>query len=559
MSGQNGGGVGVRLLQATVFVTGMSIMAIEMSASRLVAPFFGTSLIVWTNIIGLIMVALSLGYWYGGRLADRRPDAAVLYRLILGAGIATFVIPYVAGPVMSWTAQGSVGLFLGSLLAVMGLFVVPFTLLGMVSPFVIRLASSSVETVGAAAGSIYALSTAGSIIGTYLPALAFIPLLGTRRTILLFAAALVAVGIAGLFRSRKGSLAPARALAAVPLLALGLALVGPPGDVKAVFAPGRTKLFETESPYNYIQVQERSVPMASGKIRHRRLLVLNEGFAVHSVSDPDGPFHPFVGSVWDYFGLSVVPLTGKREGPMRVCLVGLAAGTISTQMISAYGGRFDLKIDGVEIDPEIIEVGRRFFRMNEPQLTAVAEDGRTFLQRTPTRYHAIVTDAYRQPYIPFHLTTQEYFRLCRDHLEPGGIVGINLGSTSDQTEVFRRLVGTMASVFPHVWYVPVGHDGALFTNYVVLASDRDVDPALLNPDDEALFGAVRATTAWPLARSVLQKARSGWTPFVPDPAEVVLTDDEAPVEFLTDWLIVRTLMSGSADAAIAAEMGTAKP
>ena len=175
---------GRKFLLATVFVTGMSIMAIEMSASRLVAPFFGTSLVVWTNIIGLIMLSLSVGYYYGGRLADRRPEWALLYKLITGAGIGMFIIPYIANPVMSYAASGTVGTFLGSLIAVVLLFIVPFTLLGMVAPFVIKLAANTIDDVGNTAGSIYALSTVGSIIGTYLPALLFIPWLGTRRTIL---------------------------------------------------------------------------------------------------------------------------------------------------------------------------------------------------------------------------------------------------------------------------------------------------------------------------------------------------------------------------------------
>ncbi len=550
---------GRKFLLATVFVTGMSIMAIEMSASRLVAPFFGTSLVVWTNIIGLIMLSLSVGYYYGGRLADRRPEWALLYKLITGAGIGMFIIPYIANPVMSYAASGTVGTFLGSLIAVVLLFIVPFTLLGMVAPFVIKLAANTIDDVGNTAGSIYALSTVGSIIGTYLPALLFIPWLGTRRTILFFAAALVLVGIAGLLRGAKGKATVSKAAAVIPLLAFGLAIVGPPGDVKAIVARGRTKLLETESLYNYIQIQQREIPMKNGKTRKRNLLVLNEGFAVHSVYDPEGPYSPFVGSVWDYFGVCGIPLTGRKEGPMDVCIVGLAAGTISKQMFSIYGPTFDLKVDGVEIDPEIIRLGKEHFGMTEKGLNAVAEDGRTFLQRTKKKYDLIITDAYRQPYIPFHLTTKEYFRAKSAHLKDNGIMAINVGTLSDQSELFQRIVTSVNSQFPYVYYIPVSFPGALFTNFVVIGAKRELDPLpLLHPAKNDMILKTRTLKGWLVVRSVLRKARNNWKVFKRKEGVLPLTDDKAPVEFLTDWLILKYIISGKAQAAMSHELGGKK-
>ena len=547
---------GRTFLLGTVFVTGMSIMAIEMTASRLVAPFFGTSLIVWTNIIGLIMMALSAGYYFGGRLADKRPEWPLLYKLILASGIGMVIIPFIANPVMSSAASGTVGIFLGSLIAVVLLFIVPFTLLGMVAPFVIKLAATNIEDVGNTAGSIYALSTVGSIIGTYLPALLFVPWLGTRRTILFFAAALVLIGVAGLIRGQKGKAAVSKAAAIVPLVAFALAIIGPPGDVKAIVARGREKLLETESLYNYIQIQQRAIPMKGGKTRKRNLLVLNEGFAVHSVYDPDGPYSPFVGSVWDYFGICGIPLAGKKSGPMDVCIVGLAAGTISKQMFTVYGPSFDVKIDGVEIDPEIIRLGKEHFGMTEKGLNAVAEDGRTFLQRTKKKYDLIVTDAYRQPYIPFHLTTKEYFAAKAAHLKENGIMAINVGTLSDETELFQRIVTTVNSQFPHVYYIPVSFKGALFTNFVVIGAKRALDPvALLHPAKNDLLLKSRNKKGWSVVRGVLRKARNNWKTFTARKGVLPLTDDKAPVEFLTDWLILKYIISGKAQAAMSHELG----
>lgn len=545
-------------LKATVFVTGLSIMAVEMSAARLVAPFFGTSLIVWTNIIGLIMAALSAGYYLGGRLADKRPEWLLLYKLILGAGLGIFAVPFIATPVMSRAASGTVGLFIGSLVAVILLFVVPFTLLGMVSPFVIRLAATALEEVGNTAGSIYALSTVGSIIGTYLPALFCIPLVGTRRTILFFAAALILVGIVGLFVAarRNGKTSVSRTMAVIPLLAFILALVGPPGEVKAIVARGRTKVLERESLYNYIQVQERHVQHKDGTTRQRRFLVLNEGFAVHSVYDPEAPYFPFVGSVWDYFGLCTIPLARPEGRQVDVCIVGLAAGTISKQMYATFGKHCDLHVDGVEIDPEIIRIGREYFDMNDNGLVAVAEDGRTFLQRGNKTYDVIITDAYRQPYIPFHLTTKEYFSVKHARLKPHGIMAINVGTLSDKTELFTRIVSTVKSVFPHVYYVPVTFRGALFTNFVVIGAKEELAHLeLLDPVRNELLNALSAKKSWPVTRGVLRRARNRWRVFTPPTSVELLTDDKAPVEFLTDWLILKYLLSGKAQKAMSSELG----
>jgi len=342
-----------------------------------------------------------------------------------------------------------------------------------------------------------------------------------------------------------------------PPPALIPAVVGPPGAVKAIVARGRVKLLEVESPYNYIQIQERVVPQADGRERRRRLLVLNEGFAVHSVYDPEGPMHPYVGSVWDYFGLCALPLAGCGEGARAdVCIVGLAAGTISKEMFATYGDVMDLHVDGVEIDPTIIELGRDYFGMDEPGLHAVAEDGRTFLQRTSTRYDVIITDAYKQPYIPFHLTTDEYFAAKRAHLKDNGVVAINVGTLSAQSELFRRIVTTIRGRFPYVYYIPVSFPGALFTNFVVVGSLRALDPTVrLNPAQNPILGRLEGRSNWVVARDVLRRARNNWTTFVPVAGVDPLTDDKAPVEFLTDWQIVSYLLSGKAQEAMASELG----
>jgi predicted membrane-bound spermidine synthase len=214
---------GQRLLYPLVFVAGAATMSTEMSASRLLAPFFGASILVWANIIGLILIYLSAGYFLGGRLADRHPHMPYLARLMLIASAAIAATPFLTQPLLdravSAFASASVGAFLGSFFASMLIFSVPITLLGMASPFAVRLAVTSVEHAGEVAGRLYALSTAGSIIGTFLPVVVLIPWIGTRRTMLCTAAVLALVAAPAL--GRRYVLVPA-VIAALALLPPGL-------------------------------------------------------------------------------------------------------------------------------------------------------------------------------------------------------------------------------------------------------------------------------------------------------------------------------------------------
>ncbi len=521
-----------RMLQAAVFLCGLAVMGIEMSASRLLAPFFGTSLFIWTNLIGAIMAALSLGYWLGGRLADRRPDAAVLYKIILTAGLMVAVIPYISHPVTSMAVpgieKGDAAVVIGSLVSTILLFAVPIVLLGMVSPFAIRLASTGEEKLGKTAGSLYALSTFGSIAGTFLPALVTIPVLGTRRTILAFAAILVSVGAIGLTR---------RGMAVVPvaLLLVAVAPFGPFRDT-ASLRVGEL-LEETESPYHYIQVTEKA---------GRRMLILNEGHAVHSIFETRTvPHRPLVGSVWD--SMNTLPLLlGKPEkAPLDVLIVGLAAGTISKQFHYFFGPHYALHIDGVELDGTIVEMGRKYFEMNEPTLDVHVTDGRLYLSRAKKKWDLIIGDAYRQPYIPFHLATREYFQLVKEHLKPDGLMSINVGAQRKDSPVLQRIVGTVNDVFGNVHMMDVLNPaGSKFNNYVVIAGRPRLDMMLLDTTQAGIAGKVLETTKNFHFAALMQQRMSNIHPATVDPSVGILEDDRAPVEVLTDFMIFQ-LAAGS--------------
>jgi predicted membrane-bound spermidine synthase len=339
-------------LLLTVFIAGMTSLGVELSAARLLDPFFGNSIIIWANLIGLVLIYLSVGYWLGGRWADQDPRESTLYQITAWAALAVGVIPFVSSPILRLSVIGFVdynaGILVGSLLGVLVLFSIPMTLLGCVSPFAIRLALRDVEHGGNVAGSIYALSTLGSILGTFLPVLLLIPNIGTRRTFLVLSLVLLFISLGGLMRhSRRRGLA----YLWMVIVIAALILFWKAGPIRA----DATAVYETESRYNYIQVLKEG---------DEYLLLLNEGQGVHSVYSPD---RILVYGVWDYFLMAPYfnnpPYTSDRVGSLL--LIGSAAGTIPRQYTAVYG---DIPIDGVEIDPRIIQVGRQWFNMNEPNL-----------------------------------------------------------------------------------------------------------------------------------------------------------------------------------------------
>jgi len=488
-------------LGSLVFGAGIGALATEITASRLLAPYFGSSTIVWANLIGIVLAALALGYWLGGRIADRRPRPSLLGSIVLAAAICVAAIPFVAEPFLELTVEGldeaSAGAVIGSFVAVLLLCAPPVVLLGMVSPFAIRLAVSSIETAGAVAGRLYALSTAGSLLGTFLPALVLIPAIGTQRTFLVVAA-LIAVSSCFLLGLRY--------LLVAALLAALVAI--PPGAVK-----GEEGLLHEETSYHqYIQVVEED--------DGRRLLYLNEGVAVHSVWRRDSVL---TGGVWDAF-LALPPLLGR---PLeRVAILGNAAGTTARALGVYYP---EAEVDGVELDPAVSEVGRRYFGMDDiPELTVHDADARPFLRRSDDLYDLIVVDAYHQPYVPFYLATREFFALVRERLAPGGIVALNVAAVPDDDRLVRAIGRTIAAELPQVLEWPALRFNTLVLGLTEPLAENELrrrlrsGPADLTPLRNLLARDVRS----------LEASGRAWT------------DDRAPVEWLTDRMIISYAAEG---------------
>jgi spermidine synthase len=494
--------VGPRRLGVVVFVAGAGSLAIEIAASRLLAPYFGNSTVVWANVIGLILIYLSVGYWVGGRVADRHASPRLLGRLLLAAAAVIVVLPFVARPVLDLAVRGfdavSAGAVAGSFFATIALFSVPVTLLGMVSPFAIRLALRDVDRAGTVSGRLYALSTGGSIVGTFVPALITIPSIGTQRTIL---------GAAALLGMAAALLAGWRWLV-VAAVAMGLLFV-PPGAVKG----GSGLLFETESPYQYVRV----VQSDDGK----RELELNEGVSEQSVWRPGTVL---TGGEWDMF-LVVPPLLTH---PVHdVLVIGSAGGTIPRAYAKFYPGAH---VDGVEIDPAVTDAARRFMALDSiPNLHTYSEDGRGFLRGTSKRYDVVIVDAYREEYVPFYLATQEFFTLVRAHLNDGGAVALNVAQTPEDHRLPEAVGGTLATVFPQVWHWPALRFNQLVVGLASPASLPDMQRRLR----EQLAPEVASLGDLFSVAAVRQP-----------PASDPMTDDRAPIEWITDRMILEHIARG---------------
>ncbi len=489
-------------------------MAAEMCGSRLLAPYFGDSLIIWASLVGLVLTYLTIGYALGGRWADRSPRRVTLYQITFWASINLGLVPLLARPILLLAARGfarySVPLIVGPLFSVLLLFAIPIILLGCVAPFAVRLQLRQVRRAGRTTGNLYAISNVGSILGTFAPVL-LIPNIGTRNTILLFTTILALISLWGLFGILK-SRAWWYIIPFIFILVInGISRMGAAQPIK----PTTGLIHETESAYNFIQVVREDDNV---------YLLLNEGEGVHSV------YHPREILTERVFDLFLLAPYFRRTSPAvdNVCLIGLAAGTISKQYTAFYG---DVTIDGVELDPAIIDIGREYFAMNEPNLNAIAADGRYFLQTSDKQYDVVIIDAYRPPYIPFHLTTLEFFTLVREHLTAHGVVAINAWRTTTDYRLVDALAETMRAAFPAVYIVDdFDYDQGL-SNCMIVATKQSTQLS----DFENNIASLHT----PELSTIVSRAAPRVTP-VPN-SQVVFTDDRAPVEQIVHQIILAYL------------------
>ncbi len=485
-------------LELLVFVVGSASLGSEIAAARLLAPWFGASTIVWANTIAIVLVALSVGYSIGGRIADRDPTVNGLARIVLGAAVLLAIVPFVAGPFLRASTSAfedlSAGIFVGSLVGVGVLIAVPVLLLGMVSPYAVRLKVDRIEDAGRVSGRLYSIGTVGSLTGTFLASLLLIPFVGSRRTFLIFALALALAALPGLQKGRVVA-------GAIATGVLGLILL-PEGLTKAEASNGAV-IWERETDYQYARVIQND----AGK----RTLELNEGQAVHSVYRP-GSY--LTGGYWDE--MLVLPFAGA-DRPERIAILGSAAGT-TARAIGHYWP--EVRVDAVEIDPEVTEVGRELFNLTGKNVHTHTADARPWLHASDDTFDAILVDAYRQPYIPFYLTTREFFDLVRERLNPGGVVIVNVGHPKGSDTLEKVLGATMRTAFGQdsVWRDPFDHTNTMLLGTTGPEPQTQLQSA--SADWPAELASVGTATA-----DRLRPGLAGGT---------VYTDDKAPVEWLVD-------------------------
>lgn len=523
-----------RPLHLVVFLAGVGTLGIEMIASRLLAPYFGTSQPIWAAVIGLTLIYLALGYHLGGRLADHRPDIRVLHRILLVAGLLTSLIPLIARPILQ-TAQVALmsleaGGFVGALVGVLLLFAAPVILLAMVSPLAVRIqlnqAAQGVASAGATVGTLSALSTVGSIVGTFLTVLVLIPTIGTARTTLLYAGLLVLLGVAGL-RSR-------RSMALLILFALVVTgTLAAQAGVKSAGCEGCTLVAESESPYNYIQVAQRA-----GPVGQQTVLMLNEGLAVHSIynqryaqsGDPQDLLTG--GGPWDYFTIAPFFFPQRDVSSVRsMAMLGAGAGTAPSQFLAIFGA--DATVDSVEIDPQISDLGRSFFGLRDAQAGADhpnyrvhAADARYWLATSRGSYDIIAIDAYHQPYIPFHLTTVEFFSEVRARLSDRGVAVVNAGlGPGGDDRIGQVIAATMRATFPAVYVIETRRQ----SNQIIVGLAQPVGDGWGN------MIANYERLQDPTLRAVIESVNVSERPI--DPSVAPFTDDHAPIESLIDGMI----------------------
>jgi spermidine synthase len=491
-----------------VFVSGGVLLSLEIIASRVLAPYFGNSIYVWGSLIGVFLAALSIGYAVGGRLADRYPSPAAFAGVVFLAGLLTVPIPAVAEPVLEAIVRADYGPQLNPLAGAITLFVVPSIIMGMVSPFAVRLRARAVTTMGATAGSLYAISTVGSIVGTLATSFVLINYMGVRSIITLMGLVLMAMAVIGWLASR-------RMLAAGIGAALGVVVAAGVAGPAAGTSP-TSIVFARDTVYHRITVSDE------GSVRYLKL----DNYW-QSARDRQSPRR----TVFAYADYMHLPLVFAPQ-PRRVMLIGLGGGTIPARYVADYPS---VVVTVAEIDPEVVATARDYFDVAAGgRLRIDARDGRLHLRLVAEPQDVILTDAYLKDTIPFHLATREFFLLARRRLAPGGLVASNIIGALDgpDSRLFRAIYKTVRSVFPTVYVFPVdyGQYGSPHSlrNIILVATDAPPLPAgeIRRRAGALAGGGVVTVDRFREAAGSLYQAR------IPVEDVPLLTDDFAPVDAL---------------------------
>ena len=436
-----------KYLYLSISVSGASVLAIEILGTRILGPFYGVSLFLWSALITVTLAALSAGYALGGRWADKGATYPRLSALLAGAGIWLLAVPWIRNPLLNLAEP--FGLRFAALVAALALFFVPLMLLGMVSPYAIKLRASSLDEIGRSAGNLYAISTAASVVAALLTGFFLIPSFGVYRLTLTVGIILIATALPGFFGKRMPA---AKLVLPIVILAAGTGLIR--GSHENAPDPGRGLIFKGQSPYGEIRVVN--------DFEFRYLLI--DG-AVHTAVDTSFYFD----SVMPY--VNVVDIArGYFEKPGRLLLIGLGGGSIAKRYHQE-----DWEIDAVEIDPLVTKVAYDYFGFDSLEAQVYQMDGRRFLLSTSGVYDIIALDAFGSSSIPFHLASREVFALMASRLAPDGVFVLNVLSIGWHDTIVRSLAATLGTQFANVRALPTKEPPDKLGNVVLFASKRSLD------------------------------------------------------------------------------------
>lgn len=489
-------------LYVTEFFSGMAVMAVELGASRLLAPYFSSSQIVWTIIIGTIMIAMALGNVYGGLRSDKDPDPGRLYKRLLIAAVWIAAIP-VFGKYIIIAITGllivtvSTNLLIwAAFIACMVIFVFPLFLLGTVTPSLTKYATKSLDDNGKVVGSLGAANTIGSIIGTFLPTFVTIPAFGTAVTFLIFSGIILVIG-AAYFLSIKKNL---KGTVAAVILFILCSVFGN-SDSFAFWENSLT--YEGESVYNYLQVRDSE---------SSTILSTNVLFGVQSIRMKNDEL---TGLYYDYALASPYMADLENKKDPKILILGMGTGTFAALCEKFFP---DADIEGVEIDGKITELAHRYFNASE-NIPVTTYDGRAYLNATDKTYDLIMVDAYQDITIPFQMSSVEFFSMVRDHLSADGVMVVNMNMRSDEEgNITDYLSDTISSCFDNVYSANVSGS----TNRELFASQNDAMADLFLKNTAGIKN--------PRLKKMMDTVGSSLTPY--EAGEYIFTDDKAPVELL---------------------------
>jgi predicted O-methyltransferase YrrM len=495
------------------FLSGAGVMTIEMGTARLAAPHLGSALPVWAAIISWILVCASAGYAIGGKLSGDRRAAMFPSALLVFSSLFVAFLP-VAGPpclraVSGLLFGGSVALAAGAGLLMAVLLGAPVFFLGAAGPVITQLLTTARENSGKAAGMVQACSTAGSILGTLIPAFWSIQAVGTKYTFAGFGVILLAAGLPGAIKMRPARMLALPAAVLLPFLFIYIPGVPPRADGSIIH-------YE-ETPYHSAYVVKRD----SGILE----LKVDDGTTDQSASGPGGPV--MTGS-WSYLAMAAL-LRGSEDPPRRALVIGLAAGTVASQLSRCFPG---MEIDGVELDGDLVEIGRRYFGL-PTSVAAFEVDGRLFLAGSRSTYDLVILDAFRSAYVPFHMLTIEFFKILKTHLRRDGVAALNLLSCGGERSLVDATGATLGRVFTDVRSasIPAGINTILYASMSPMKKTAACSGGCEDPlETFALAHAKEVQKFHPGAGS----------------GEMLLTDDHAPVERLTHRVLFKALTRCSA-------------